>query len=173
LKKKGNDEFLPLRFFKMAHITNSYYKDETMSINTTNTEMEKKFVCEICKNARTTTDPYIILGCQHIYHIVCLAEYQFDENSNVKPIIDGDYCNSRKCPTCENNLCLEDLLFLHTKFLSNTKQNIDQHQKSIDSLEVQMQKLKDELNICYKYKGKLENQRERAKVIVSNITALL
>lgn len=162
----------------MSHTTNSYYKEDTDSLNsirttTTNSDIEKRFVCELCKNARESSDPYIILGCQHIYHIICLAEYQFDENLNVKPIIDGDYCNSRKCPTCENNLCLEDLLFLHTKFLSNTKQNIEQHQKSIDSLELQMQKLKEELNVCYKYKGKLENQRERAKVIVSNITALL
>jgi hypothetical protein len=162
----------------MSNLTDSYYREDTDSLKsirttTTNSDTEKKFVCELCKNARASSDPYIILGCQHIYHIICLAEYQFDENSNIKPIIDGDYCNSRKCPTCENNLCLEDLLFLHTKFLSNTKQNIEQHQKSIDSLEIQMQKLKEELNVCYKYKGKLENQRERAKVIVSNITALL
>lgn len=161
----------------MAHVTHSSYYNDTESIkslpSSTITENEKKFVCELCKNCRDTNDPYIILGCQHIYHIICLAEYQFDENSNVKPIIDGDYCSSRECPTCQSKLCLEDLLFLHTKFLSNTKQNIEQHQKSIDSLELQMQKLKEELNICYKYKGKLENQRERAKVIVSNITALL
>ena len=161
----------------MAHLTNSFYQDDTSSmisnIHSENGSINGQIVCNLCKNVRTVKDPYIILGCQHIYHIVCLAEYQFDENSNIKPIIDGEYCNSRQCPTCENNLCLEDLLFLHSKFLSNTKLNIEDHQKSITSLEQQMQKLKDELNVCYKYKGKLENQRERAKVIVSNITALL
>ena len=148
------------------------YMTETFSEDNQSRDNGSNLVCQLCNNHKYQNEQFIVSSCNHIFHNRCLAELQFDD-ANVSHVIDADYCKSRKCPICDSTLCIEELLFLHTKYLSNTKVLLEQHQLSIEQLEAEMQKIKEELNVCYKYKGKLENQRDRSKIIVSNITTLL
>ena len=69
--------------------------------------------CGICKDLpifdesldiKTSKKKYIILSCNHIYHIKCLAEEHFNDVLKY-PLIDNDYFDSRKC-----NICLKNLL---------------------------------------------------------------
>jgi hypothetical protein len=150
----------------------SYITETFSELDGNYNKRESSLVCQLCKNQKYENEQFIVTSCNHIFHNRCLAELQF-EDANLSHVIDADYCRSRKCPVCQSNLCIEELLFLHTKYLSNTKVLIGNHQRSIEQLEAEMQKIKEELNVSYKYKGKLENQRDRSKIIVSNITTLL
>lgn len=163
----SDDESLNSKEVRASYITETF-SDQDENYN----RKESNLVCQLCNNQKYENEQFIVISCNHIFHNRCLAELQF-EDANVSHVIDADYCKSRRCPLCESNLCIEELLFLHTKYLSNTKVLIDNHQQSIEQLEAEMQKIKEELNVSYKYKGKLENQRDRSKIIVSNITTLL
>jgi hypothetical protein len=135
--------------------------------DTTNTA----FCCKLC-NTKNTNENYMILSCNHIFHIRCLAESNFKDIYQY-PIIDQEYFSHRKCLVCSEQLQQEELLYLHGKFLTNTKGLIKKHQSSIDNLEAQLKRIKDELRTCYEYKHRLEQQREKSKQIVSILTTTM
>ena len=114
----------------------------------------------------------MILSCNHIFHIECLAESHFKDVYKY-PIIDNEYFSNRKCTTCSEIMQLEEVMYLHGKFLSNTKNLIKKHQTSIEHLEHQMKQIKNELRTCYDYKHKLEQEREKSKQIVSILTTMM
>jgi hypothetical protein len=129
------------------------------------------FNCELCKS-NSSKDNFFILSCDHIYHIQCLADTHFEDIYKY-PVIDNEYFSSRKCNICYKQLQLDEVMYLHGKYLKNTKDFIERHQNSIESLEYQMKKIKDELRVCYEYKHKLEQQREKSKQIVSILSTMI
>ncbi len=128
--------------------------------------------CKLCLDKNTDKGNYIILSCNHIYHIKCLAEEHFNDVLKY-PLIDNDYFESRKCNICLKNLQVEEMMYLHSKFLSNTKDLLDKHQLNINELENQMTKIKNDLRTCYDYKHKLEQEREKSKQIVSILSTMI
>jgi hypothetical protein len=136
-------------------------KDRTENIN-----------CKICQDKYRKNSNYIILSCNHIFHVNCLAETHYNDVYKYH-IIDGDFLNSRKCVVCNNGLLTEELMFLHSKFLSSTKENMQTHQEKMNQLENKLKNIKDELRICYEYKNKLEREREKSKQIVSTLSTML
>jgi hypothetical protein len=156
---------------------NEYCKTQT-KISEYNND-KKSITCEICFNNKIyenskeyNTDSYIILSCNHTFHISCLIEIQFND-INKFHIIDSEYINSIKCPVCNSTLEIEELLFLHSKFLANTKYSITDYNESIKELELKVKNLKNELRNCYEYKNKLQQERERSKEIITNLTMLI
>lgn len=125
--------------------------------------------CNLCNDKN---GPFLILSCNHIFHIKCLVEVNFKDIYNY-PILDTEYFESRRCVTCNENMQTEDLMYLHSKFLSSTKTLICKHQHSIENLENQLKQLKNELRTCYDYKHKLEQEREKSKQIVSVLTTMM
>ena len=125
--------------------------------------------CNLCNDKN---GPFLILSCNHIFHIKCLVEVNFKDIYNY-PILDTEYFESRRCVTCNENMQTEDLMYLHSKFLSSTKTLINKHQNSIENLENQLKQLKNELRTCYDYKHKLEQEREKSKQIVSVLTTMM
>jgi hypothetical protein len=125
--------------------------------------------CNICNDQ---SGPFIILSCNHIFHIKCLVEVNFKDVYKY-PILDTEYFESRRCITCNENMQTEDMMYLHSKFLSSTKKLICKHQTSIENLENQLKQLKNELRTCYDYKHKLEQEREKSKQIVSVLTTMM
>ena len=117
-------------------------------------------------------DNFFILSCDHIYHIQCLAETHFEDVYKY-PIIDTEYFSSRKCNICYKQLQLDEVMYLHGKYLKNTKDHIESHQNSIENFEYQLKKMKEELRVCYEYKHKLEQQREKSKQIVSILSTMI
>ena len=145
--------------------TPSYVGKDTASY----VSKESGYSCNICNDMN---GPFIILSCNHIFHIKCLVEINFKDIYKY-PIIDNEYFESRKCLACQETLPTEDLMYLHSKFLSTTKNLISKHQNSIENLENQLKQIKTELRTCYDYKHKLEQEREKSKQIVSVLTTMM
>ena len=146
----------------IKHLVN---KEEKQTVN--------KFNCKLCctNNSSNTSNNYIILSCDHIFHINCLVELHFKDIYNYH-VIDNEYFENRKCTVCDKQIQFEEIMYLHSKFLSNTKFFIKTHQLSIDELEEQLKNIKNELRICYDYKHKLEKNREKSKQIVSILATM-
>lgn len=123
--------------------------------------------CDICNNESEVIDNFIILSCSHIFHIKCLADTHL-----INGIIDEEFLNTRLCIVCNNQIEIEDLLYIHNKFYKNTKEYICKHQETVDKLNKQMSKIKDELRICYESQEKLELQRSKSKQISVTINSL-
>ena len=141
-----------------------------LASNKLNNLEQENLACKLCNNLDNTN--LIILSCNHIFHIKCLAETYFKDVYNYE-ILDDDYFNNNKCTICSTKLEKEEIMFLHSKFLSNTKISTKNHQNSIDNLENQLKQIKEELRTCYDYKHKLEKQGEKSKQIISILNTLL
>lgn len=151
--------------------------------NCEKTVSKNVFYCTICNKSNEiennkdisvskNKESFLILSCHHIFHIKCLAETHFKDIYNY-PMIDNEYFENRKCTTCNSTIQLEEIMYLHTKFLSNTKMLIQRHQTSIEDLQLQLDNIKKELRSCYDYKHKLEKDREKSKQIVSILTTII
>ena len=127
--------------------------------------------CKLCKDDINQSN-FIILSCNHIFHISCLADIFFKDIYNYD-ILDEEYFDHIKCPSCLNTLGLEEIMFLYSKFLSSTKTLLKNHDTSIENFESQLKQIKNELRTCYDYKHKLEKQREKSKQIVSILNTLM
>lgn len=152
----------------------NYYLNKTQEIESGNEKKDIKksdYYCQLCKS-NSSKDNFFILSCDHIYHIQCLAETHFEDVYKY-PIIDTEYFSSRKCNICYKQLQLDEVMYLHGKYLKNTKDHIESHQNSIENFEYQLKKMKEELRVCYEYKHKLEQQREKSKQIVSILSTMI
>ena len=150
----------------------NFKTNEIQRVNIEKRDVKKTdFHCELCKS-NSSKDNFFILSCDHIYHIQCLADTHFEDIYKY-PVLDNEYFASRKCNICYKQLQLDEVMYLHGKYLKNTKDFIERHQNSIESLEYQMKKIKDELRVCYEYKHKLEQQREKSKQIVSILSTMI
>jgi len=147
--------------------TDDRHTDDRHPVKNSNQE---NFTCKICSD--NTSKNYLILSCNHIFHIKCLAESHFKDIYDF-PVIDSEYFDSRKCPCCTEQIQTEELMFLHGKFLSGTKKLISKHQNSIEHLESQLNQIKNELRTCYDYKHKMEKESEKSKQIVSILTTMM
>lgn len=131
--------------------------------------LRDKVICRLCQDTKDTNDNYIILPCKHVYHIKCL----YNEYYTTGPVIDKEYIESRVCLTCNTQVPQEDLLFLHSKFLACSKDDMVVYDNTINKLEEQLKKVKDELSKSYDARQRIQLQRERCKQIVNNITLLM
>jgi hypothetical protein len=127
------------------------------------------YTCNICNE---TSGTFIILTCNHIYHIKCLTESSL-QDIYTYPIIDSEFLQSRKCPICDDTIQTEDMMYLHSKFLSSTKKLLSTHENSLQNLENQLRQIKIEIRSCYDYKHKLEQQREKSKQIISVLSTIM
>jgi hypothetical protein len=146
---------------------NSYESDIMSSQNNRDSH-----ICNLCCNQNSTKDTFMILNCQHIFHIKCLVDNHYID-ANKFGVIDEEYLNSRKCTVCNKQMEMEDILYIHNKFYKNTKEYITKQDEIIKQLDKQMIKLKDELRTCYEYKQKLEHQREKSRQITVTINTLM
>ena len=74
---------------------------------------------------------------------------------------------------CLEKLQLEQVMYLHSTFLSNTKLLITKHNTSIEQVECKLKNMKDELRVLYDYKHKLEKETDKSKQIVSILTTMV
>jgi hypothetical protein len=156
---------------KVSELRDIYNKRTVQddSLSNVSSMNREDHVCEMCNQKN---GPFIILGCNHIFHVKCLAEMNFKDIYKFS-VIDTEYFESRCCPVCHDNVQTEELMYLHSKFLSSTSKSITKHQNSIEHLENQMKQIKAELRSCYDYKHKLEQEREKSKQIVSILTTMM
>lgn len=132
----------------------------------------EEHTCNLCHNQHKIKDSFMILTCGHIFHIRCLVDSHYTE-ANKYGVIDEEYLTSRNCCVCSKQMEMEDILYIHNKFYKNTKEYITKQDETIDQLDKQMSKLKEELRICYEYKQKLEHQREKSRQITVTINTMM
>jgi hypothetical protein len=150
-----------------------YQKNDVVSeCHTDESYCQDKIACKVCFNKCERADAYVILSCNHVFHIRCLAETHFNDTYKFH-VIDSEYIESRRCLVCEKPLETEEILFLHSKFLNSTKSHLEMHQSKIKNLEHKFQMLKDEIKSCYEYKNKLDYDREKSKQIVNSLMTLI
>jgi len=141
----------------------------------TNEKEHSGLLCELCKdptfNKKGCKKNYIILSCNHIFHIYCLAQSHYKKITTTSN--ENDSFDNCTCTICNEKLELEQIMYLHSTFMSNTKNLLSTHQNSIEHLEGQLQQLKLELRTLYNYKYKLEKEREKSKQIMCILNTML
>ena len=143
------------------------------NVNNSNKRQEHdEHTCKLCYNKQDIKDSFMILTCGHIFHIRCLVDSHYTD-ANKCGVIDEDYFNSRICCVCSSRMEMEDILYIHNKFYKNTKEYIVRQDETIEKLDKQMTKLKEELRTCYEYKQKLEHQREKSRQITVTINTMI
>ena len=154
--------------------SNTYSFDETHSAHTTQSKRQERdeHKCNLCYNKNQVKDSFMILTCGHIFHIRCLVDSHYTD-ANKCGVIDEEYFNSRICYVCSNQMEMEDILYIHNKFYRNTKDYIIRQDETIEKLDKQMSKLKEELRVCYEYKQKLEHQRDKSRQITVTINTMM
>lgn len=153
------------------NISPEYFNDHYTDIATTENDYNEEnliYNCNMCFNKNK--DNFMILTCGHIFHIKCLVD---NSDVNKYSVIDEEYFNSICCLTCNLKLEIEDILYIHNKFYKNTKNDIIKQDEYIDKLDKQMTKIKDELRVCFEYKQRLQQQREKSKQITVTINTLM
>jgi hypothetical protein len=167
-------------YYRNVNTTDSYISNQSDQITNINNKLNQpaqrqKFnsevCCRICNN-KSSKGNFIILSCNHVFHVQCLAETHFVDIYKFA-VIDSEYFETRKCQCCGHQFQTEELMFLHSKFLSITKDRLEYHQTAVTSLEERMNKLKEDLKVCYEYKHKLECDREKSKKIVNTLMTML
>jgi hypothetical protein len=130
------------------------------------------YTCTMCNCSSNNNDNFIILSCNHVFHIKCLAdEHQYEAKK--WQVLDEEFFNNRKCHECSTSIETSEILFIHHKFFKGTKDFITKHDDQIRKLEIQINKLKDEMKISMEYKQKLEFEREKSKQIIAMLNTML
>lgn len=122
------------------------------------------YKCGIC--ASVTDSSFVILSCHDTFHVKCLVDYYTVDFSSFDSI-DEVFFDSKQCKLCNTNIDLDDVFHIHSKFLRGTASALSNYDIQLKSLDLQISTLRNERNICYSYKHKLEQTRERSSHIVS------
>lgn len=132
-------------------------------------ETQNKFNCNLCNNSG---ENYIILECNHIFHIICLTNTQSDKMYDYKKI-DDIFLKSIKCPTCNKLINQEELMYLHNKYIKLTSIILDNNNKMLNTLEQQLKMIQEEMRSLYDYRHKLECNKEKSKNIIKTLIKLI
>lgn len=130
------------------------------------------FNCTMCKNDNKN-DQYIILSCNHMFHVGCLVEIHFENFDKFGRVIDKKFCENCRCLVCDNKMEIEDIVHIHNKFTKTTKEYIKIQDNNIDELDKKLSKLKDEMRNLLEYKQKLEQKRDKSKQITITLNNLI
>jgi hypothetical protein len=178
--KIGND---------LMNSIHKYYADDLASTSSDDSQVQKMVkvienkvdsdphlkdgtTCKVCYGKNDKRDNYIILSCNHVFHISCLAESNINDNRKFQ-MIEEEFFNACHCLACDKPIQTEELVFLYSKFHKGTKQRMSHHDESIDKIETQMKQLKDELRACYEYKYKLEKERDKSKQYLAMLMTMM
>lgn len=126
------------------------------------------FICKMC--GKNGNEQFIILNCNHIYHIQCLANDQLNTSINCQ-VIDDTFFNKIKC-NCGELLESSEIMMIQNKFYKGTNIFIKNHDRKIDKLEDQINILKEEMKICMEYKQKLEFEQQKSKQIITMLNTM-
>lgn len=143
------------------------FKDNSYIIEQNN--KKNIFICEMC-NKNGDNAQYIILNCNHIYHIQCLANNQLNTAINCQ-IIDNTFFNNIRC-NCGELLESSEIMMIQNKFYKGTTIFIGNHDKKIDKLEDKINILKEEMKICMEYKQRLEFEQQKSKQIITMLNTM-
>ena len=122
----------------------NFQNHDPLHILKTTNKSKNIFTCKMCGN---NDPPFVILNCNHIYHINCLAKEQV-QSAIQCPILDNDtFFNTIKC-NCGEVLEYYEIRRIQDQFYQGTYNYIKTHDLKINKLETQINILKEEMKIC-------------------------
>lgn len=155
--------------------TQNNLKDTDLSnikTNMTNHFDEPLFSCCLCSSNATSAGSFVVLSCNHVYHIKCLVDVQLIDVYKY-PSINEEYLNTLTCQKCSKKMSMEEILFIHSKFISETNTILEKFNEILEKLDNQLKSLKEEVRASYDYKFKLKRASENSKQITSIVSAMI
>lgn len=158
-------------------MTNKRYESDVISADSVFTNAQTREIindysndkvpisCYLCNS---DTQGFIILNCNHIFHIKCIVDFHQTQTCN----IDEDYIKSLTCSACKTPIQMDELQYIYSKYTSNSDKILNEYTHSIEGLETQLKSLKDEIRTCFEYKYKIQQSREKSKQILSMISMM-
>lgn len=129
----------------------STHNSEYQSHNSKNDNELQNNCCNIhCKNS--VHGNYIILSCNHIFHMSCIID---------------------TCGICNTFLKNEEKIFIHINFKSQLTETINITDNKIQNLEKSLQIIKNEIFEYTNYIKSIEYNKSISKNIITTITTLL
>jgi hypothetical protein len=167
------EQRLPYEPYEQNYETKDNFKKLKNKFDTPKPVAPKQntFVCETC-NMSSSNSQFIILNCNHIFHINCLAKLQLKNAINCQVIDNDSFFNKVKCSTCNDPLESSEIMMIHNKFYKGTSVFINDHNKTLNKLESQINVLKEEMKVCMEYKQKLEFEQQKSKQILTLLNTL-
>lgn len=138
---------------------------DIIEMDNSNTTTNK---CELCSTE--SDSKFIILNCGHLFHVGCIVEHQLRDIFKYENIDEGYFSNTL-CNVCETIVDKEDLLIIHTKYMSSTETILEAFTNNLNLLEFELKKLRDKIKGCLCEKHKLQQSREKSKHIISILDA--
>lgn len=159
---KIEDEEWPSNLKNMSFEEKSLFKEEKKSF-----EENRKinYKCNSCNVSDNKT--CIILSCSHIFHIECMIDYQEKEIN----INDKNFLRNYKCKKCDNEIEMEDILYINNKYNKLLKE--DNNEENIEILEEQIRKFEKELEKLKRNKLEIELKKMKSKQIVKLLNELM
>lgn len=159
-----NDDLNKNTFEQYEHSSASVRSDYS-SMNSNTIPTKPMFTCNICNISNS--DYFIVLGCNHVFHIKCLASDQLNLSRKCEIIDNQSFFNLIKCNCCGYLLDSTEILHIQLKNYKSSNTYLTSHIDKIKKLEGQLNKLKDELQDCVVYKQKIEFEQTRSKDIIT------
>lgn len=153
-----------------SSIDSSIIMSRAIDTNTnTNTDTNTKATCELCKDI--SESKFVILNCGHVFHVQCLVQYQLKDIYKYETLGESYFTNT-KCKVCDVIVDKEDMLIIHTKYMSSTESLLLMFVNRLETLDYELKKVKDDLRSCLDEKHVLEQSREKSKHIISILETL-
>ena len=157
--EKDEDDDTVTKDVDISNLVDNYVmKSETSS------ESEYNNMCNIC--LKKVNNNSIIIGCNHLYHIHCLAMSQINFN-----YLD-DHTKEKECAVCHKVLDHSEILYIHTKYFNNMKDMISEQDSKIEKIEQEINYLKSEYKTMMDKRQKLEYAKEQSKKIMIYFTTM-
>lgn len=104
--------------------------------------------CQICN--KTRSDNFIILNCNHTFHINCLANFHLGLSSQ------------RNCAYCKTYIEDLELKYLHNKFCDTVSKDIINMKEKLDKLQNKIKKIQESIR-------QTEHEKKRSEVILDSM----
>lgn len=144
----------------------THYDDGNSTINSEFGFSIKETRCEACNDGSNGPLGFIILGCGHTYHTRCLVE-NHHKSVYLSDSLNEDYFNTLVCHVCNTVIELDDVCYMHSKYIKNSSSILKEYSIMVEKIEEKMKVLKDEIRTCYDYKHKIHQAQEKSKQIMS------
>lgn len=159
------DDEINDKSFDNIYLKSTMYK--TASISNTN-------ICNICYNKSSClnfNDKFIILDCEHVFHINCIVKNHCDIlNNNI--IVNNKFIQKCKCTICDKQIDIEDILHIHNKYTKNTKKILNEQVSYLNNLDEKLLKIRNEMTEILEYKKQLENECDKSKRISTTLNEI-
>jgi hypothetical protein len=123
--------------------------------------------CQICN--KTRSDNFIILNCNHTFHINCLANFHHGYVHVAYHPDQTDVHDMINCAYCHHPIDDLELKYLHNKFYNNVNRNIININQTLKKLQNKIKKIQQSIIETEHHREELLVEQERSKAILNSM----